>query len=46
MRDHYFQHVAFEGLGSIETFLNKKGFDISKTLLQEGQVFPEIELRN
>lgn len=28
MHAHYFQHVAFEGLGSIETWLEKAGYRI------------------
>ena len=41
MRAHYLQHVAFEGLGSIEQWLGGAGFDISRTRLFESEPFPE-----
>jgi len=47
MRAHYFQHVLFEGLGSIEQWLIKYGFDISCTRFFESTLLPankEIDL--
>jgi len=43
MRAHYLQHVPFEGLGSIEQWLNKSGYQISKTRLYEASVLPDPE---
>lgn len=31
LRAHYFQHVAFEGLGSIQSWLDANGYEISST---------------
>lgn len=41
MRAHYFQHVPFEGLGSIESWLKASGYDITTT-----QFFKSAELPN
>jgi len=43
MRAHYLQHVPFEELGSIETWLKNNGFEISKTLFPKESIFPKIE---
>ena len=43
MRAHYFQHVAFEGLGSIQTWLQKKGFEMTSTRFYEAEILPDIE---
>jgi len=40
MRAHYLQHVAFEGLGYIETWLKASGYEISRTPLYESSEFP------
>ncbi len=42
MRAHYFQHVPFEGLGSIEPGLKKSGFEITGTRFFESAELPEI----
>ncbi len=42
MRAHYLQHVSFEGLGSIETWLRKTGYKISNTKLFQSNIFPDI----
>ena len=43
MRAHYLQHVSFEGLGSIESWLVNAGYEISSTPLYSSTVFPDIE---
>jgi len=43
MRAHYFQHVPFEGLGSIEPWLKKSGFEITSTRFYESAEFPDLE---
>jgi len=43
MRVHYIQHVAFEGLGSIATSLEKRGYDITATRMYEKIEFPNID---
>jgi len=43
MRAHYLQHVSFEGLGSIETWLQKAGCQISCTRLFTSDKLPKIE---
>jgi len=43
MRAHYFQHVSFEGLGSIEAWLDKAGAEISSTRFFDDAVLPSIE---
>lgn len=40
MRAHYLQHVPFEGLGSIETWLQKAGYGITSTKLFESAELP------
>ncbi len=47
MRAHYFQHVPFEGLGSIQTWLQKAGYEITSTKFYESAKVPspnEIDL--
>ncbi len=41
MRAHYFQHVPFEGLGSIEPWLNAAEYEITHTRLFEAANFPD-----
>lgn len=43
MRAHYLQHVPFEGLGSIEPWLQNSGYEISSTQFFNSGVLPEIE---
>jgi GMP synthase-like glutamine amidotransferase len=43
MRAHYLQHVPFEGLGSIEVWLQNAGYDLTSTKLYESGELPEIE---
>ena len=43
MRAHYFQHVPFEGLGSIEPWLKNAGYEISSTQFFNSEVLPEIK---
>ncbi|MBT8341030.1 MAG: type 1 glutamine amidotransferase [Desulfatitalea sp.] len=40
MRAHYLQHVPFEGLGSIETWLQNAGYEITNTKLYESTELP------
>jgi GMP synthase-like glutamine amidotransferase len=42
LRIHYFQHVAFEGLGSIEEWISVSGHSLTSTRFFESAVFPEI----
>ena len=42
MRAHYLQHVPFEGLGSIESWLQKSGYEITSTKLFDGPDFPDL----
>ncbi|HQI74103.1 MAG TPA: type 1 glutamine amidotransferase [Smithella sp.] len=42
MRAHYLQHVPFEGLGSIESWLQKSGYEITSTKLFDGPEFPDL----
>jgi GMP synthase-like glutamine amidotransferase len=42
MRAHYFQHVPFEGLGSIEPWLAAAGFEITSTRFFESAVLPDL----
>lgn len=42
MRAHYLQHVAFEGLGSIEPWLRKAGYQITATRFYDAGILPEI----
>jgi GMP synthase-like glutamine amidotransferase len=41
MRAHYLQHVFFEGLGSIESWLIDAGYELSATRLYESAEFPD-----
>ncbi len=41
MRAHYFQHVPFEGLGSMEPWLKKTGCEITGTLFFQSAVLPD-----
>lgn len=43
MRAHYFQHVPFEGLGSIEPWLKSNGYDLTGTRFFESADFPHPE---
>jgi GMP synthase-like glutamine amidotransferase len=40
MRAHYLQHVPFEGLGSIETWLRSAGWEITCSRLYESPALP------
>jgi GMP synthase-like glutamine amidotransferase len=42
MRAHYLQHVAFEGLGSIEDWLSTHQYQVTCTKLFESASFPEV----
>jgi len=42
MRAHYLQHVPFEGLGSIATWLETAGHEISSTRFFDSAELPEI----
>jgi GMP synthase-like glutamine amidotransferase len=43
MRAHYLQHVPFEGLGSIETWLTATGYQISATRLFDSEQLPALD---
>lgn len=43
MRAHYFQHVPFEGLGSIEPWLKAAEFEISSTRFYQPWEFPHLD---
>lgn len=43
MQAHYLQHVPFEGLGSIEAWLQQTGYEISSTRFFDSVNLPEIE---
>ncbi len=43
MRAHYLQHVPFEGLGSMESWLETAGYSITSTKLFESAIFPELD---
>ncbi len=43
MRAHYLQHVSFEGLGSIEAWLQDSGFEITSTQLYCSTKLPNVE---
>lgn len=43
MRAHYLQHVEFEGLGSIEPWLENAGYHISKTQFFDSYVSPDVD---
>lgn len=42
MKLHYLQHVAFEGLGSIETWALSSGIQISHTRLYANEPLPAL----
>jgi len=42
MRIHYFQHVPFEGLGSIQDWVEAKGHTLTATRFYEDAPLPEI----
>ncbi len=41
MRAHYFQHVPFEGLGSIEPWLDSNGYELTSSLFFESDHLPD-----
>lgn len=43
MRAHYLQHVPFEGLGSIESWLQTTGYEITRTQFYETADLPLVE---
>jgi GMP synthase-like glutamine amidotransferase len=43
MRLHYFQHVSFEGLGSIESWAKEMAHEISSTRLFAKDPFPNLD---
>lgn len=43
LRVHYFQHVAFEGLGSIEPYLLARGHALSGTHWYRGEPLPDMQ---
>ncbi len=43
LRAHYLQHVPFEGLGSIETWLQDSGYQITCSQLYHSVDFPRVE---
>ena len=43
MRLHYFQHVSFEGPGSIEPWAKKMAYDITSTRLFAEDPFPNLD---
>ena len=43
MQAHYLQHVPFEGLGSIEAWLESAGYSIASTQLYESTNLPDLE---
>lgn len=43
MQAHYFQHVAFEGLGSIDAWLKSNGYQISSTQFYQQTDLPEVD---
>ncbi len=42
MKVHYLQHVSFEGLGSIELYMNQHAHELSATHLYKGDILPSI----
>ncbi len=42
MRAHYLQHVPFEGLGCIETWLRKAGYEITSTKFYNNEKLPSV----
>lgn len=43
MRAHYLQHVPFEGLGSIESWLTKAGYKITNTRFFDSASLPDVD---
>ncbi|MGJ8690427.1 MAG: type 1 glutamine amidotransferase [Gammaproteobacteria bacterium] len=43
MKAHYLQHVPFEGLGSIEPWLEQAGYEVSCTKLFKVDTFPRLD---
>jgi GMP synthase-like glutamine amidotransferase len=43
MRAHYLQHVPFEGLGSIESWLGTRGYELTHTRFFESTELPDSE---
>jgi len=43
LRVHYLQHVSFEGLGSIESVLNDKGYQLSSIQLYKNEPLPSVD---
>lgn len=43
MRIHYFQHVPFEGLGSIEDWIQSEGYEYSSTRFDQNDPLPELD---
>lgn len=43
MRAHYLQHVPFEGLGSIESWLEQQGYTISRTAFFDNPTLPALD---
>lgn len=43
LRIHYFQHVPFEGLGSIEEWIKSSGHLLSSSMFFKSEKLPEIE---
>ena len=43
MRAHYLQHVPFEGLGSIEAWLETAGYEITNTRFFEADELPDLK---
>jgi GMP synthase-like glutamine amidotransferase len=43
MRAHCFQHVSFEGLGSIEPWLKSAGYSVCYTRFFESAVLPQVD---
>jgi GMP synthase-like glutamine amidotransferase len=43
MKVHFLQHVAFEGLGSIETWLNQRQWELTSTRFFLNETLPDVE---
>lgn len=43
MRINYFQHVAFEGLGTIEQWIYARGYHLTATKLYQNDPIPDME---
>lgn len=43
MRLHYFQHVSFEGLGSVETWAKDMAYDITSTRFFASDTLPDLD---